>query len=1377
MQSDASPLKIFICYHPGDHVSVDQLKNQVRDNGCTIIPEQVPLEGDERDLDTNNALQVADVVIVCIGPHGCGNNQERELEIANIRRKNTGVPRLISVVLPGGDANHRQFQSYSEPQQKIGYLNSVIDEQATTAELKAAIQQGALNRKLAERVRGKCPYLGLEAFDETHEKEFYGRREDVAKALKLVADAVSPSQTVHKVIGVTGASGSGKSSLIRAGVIPQLRHGQVPGSEQWLIVRFRPAEYDRDPIISLANALTKVCGDKKIFQGLDHQQIAKSITEGPESFCKLLNGLLTRVNSISPAAPPRQIVFFIDQFEELYTSCDRWEPFLKALMHAARPDSQGILVLFTLRADHLHLCLNNSDLRNALEKRQLFLGPLGEEGLRDAILRPATNAGGSVDEILVEQLVQEVLSTPNSLPLLQYTLSQMWVKCVDGCLGYAKYRALGGLSGILNNCADEMYKELSPLQKEICCKVMLALVKTGERMITVRDRKTRNSVLDMVGNTKDAKHVISRLEQFRLITPDRDEQSQEGYIEITHESLIEQWKLFRQWVTENGDQLRYLSRISEDARRWGSEKDGVDKEDLLYRGKRLRSVLEWQRSQQVTFGSEEKRFLQAAVNRRSSRRVWFVGKVLAALSILVVLGWSALTWQRSDLVVSQATQLADGEIRGLVTLRATVGTHRDLAYEANEEALRLTEASKGQASDKAVLHHFMRLILMSPETPNAEAVERSLDLIVGNLDRLRSDDLEVIPDLLRLFSDQITPRLWKAATNESDEPNQRQSRLHAAVLLAQFDSGSSRWESQADFLLKDLFAERNLEKMAVCLRMIRPIKRAMTKSVERLWVEVISNAGLDSRTLCMITDEIIEGFPLVRLRLLLESEPVSFNHLYRFGDSDTRLIRQHCRDVLREGRGEGEVAKRTGEADLRRQVNATAILLRLGDDDDLMWEALASSRDNSQRTMLIHRLGKLGVRRDILEKHWVKAVKHTDRSRVAGLVLALGEYSIDLNRDTWIRDDLLPQLATLFQHDTDPGLHAAIEWLFVRWGVVDKVTSIKRMLCDSYGSLTGEERLRFLEKRKGWFVDSFGQTMVIIEGPREALVGSGVDEQSQFLSSIGRENRHWAALGRRYAIGQTEVPVTLFHEFIASLNPDEKRRIAGTILGEDEPAPEDIEECFRYDHAYSPTDEHPINGVIWYVAARFCNWMSEREGLAPSQWCYGPNDGIRPGMVLRHEWLGRLGYRMPTEPEWEYSARAGSQTVRHFGRSVEFADQYARFNTGIRETHKTLVLPAVLKPNDFGLFNSLGNCDEWTQSPFADWKDRNETEWMDEVVEEQHVGGEIVARGGSLVARDVYIRSSNRYTVNPNSLKMQNRNCLGLRMVRTLPTNAVHVNQ
>ena len=200
-----------------------------------------------------------------------------------------------------------------------------------------------------------------------------------------------------------------------------------------------------------------------------------------------------------------------------------------------------------------------------------------------------------------------------------------------------------------------------------------------------------------------------------------------------------------------------------------------------------------------------------------------------------------------------------------------------------------------------------------------------------------------------------------------------------------------------------------------------------------------------------------------------------------------------------------------------------------------------------------------------------------------------------------------------------------------------------------------------------WYVNSEGQAFVVIEGPVEFMMGSPDTEPERF----DYETLHRMRINRRFAMATKEVTVEQYQRF---------RRLENDWC--------------------SPDPNGPMNGPSWYDAAAYCNWLSEREGLDKSQWCYEPNpDGeYDEGMKVVPDFLERSGYRLPTEAEWEYACRAGVVTSRYYGTSVELLGQYAWYV----ENSRNRAWPCgQVKPNDLGLFDMLGNCmnGAWTQKP------------------------------------------------------------------------------
>jgi formylglycine-generating enzyme required for sulfatase activity len=209
----------------------------------------------------------------------------------------------------------------------------------------------------------------------------------------------------------------------------------------------------------------------------------------------------------------------------------------------------------------------------------------------------------------------------------------------------------------------------------------------------------------------------------------------------------------------------------------------------------------------------------------------------------------------------------------------------------------------------------------------------------------------------------------------------------------------------------------------------------------------------------------------------------------------------------------------------------------------------------------------------------------------------------------------------------------------------------------------------------------------------------------------------------------------------------------------------------EYSKEYSPTGEHPMNGVTWYQAAAYCNWLSQKEGIDKDQWCYKPNAKGKydEGMTMAENYLQLEGYRLPTEAEWEFGCRAGALTSRPYGETEELLPRYAWYLMNSTGNHTLPV--GSLMPNDLGLFDMLGNVDEWCLDRFADFppekpgRAREDQEAMMDITGGIQKLDNRVLRGGSFYALPRYVRSANRYRAGPNN---RNNDRVGFRVARTV---------
>jgi formylglycine-generating enzyme required for sulfatase activity len=292
-----------------------------------------------------------------------------------------------------------------------------------------------------------------------------------------------------------------------------------------------------------------------------------------------------------------------------------------------------------------------------------------------------------------------------------------------------------------------------------------------------------------------------------------------------------------------------------------------------------------------------------------------------------------------------------------------------------------------------------------------------------------------------------------------------------------------------------------------------------------------------------------------------------------------------------------------------------------------------------------------------------------------------------------------------------------------------------------------------------------GQTMITFAGPVSVRMGSPADEVGrQPASDSPAEPLHNVAIPRSFAIGATEVTVAQFRRFLDA-NPEAKR-------GYQYPgAPTRMAEVMA---RFSPDDDGPAIAVTWYEAAMYCNWLSAREGLPRDEWVY-PVGVLGDGMRLPADYLRRTGYRLPTEPEWEYAARAGTTTPRFFGSSVERLGEYAWFSRNPPRSRAEAPDPkdpqrtsrvAILKPNGFGLFDVYGNVWEWTQDRVERFQTAEVTEDVEDTVLHVLDRDARTRRGGAFSYEAAMSRSAARGTV--TSFPTNRRDNVGFRIARTI---------
>ncbi len=451
------------------------------------------------------------------------------------------------------------------------------------------------------------PYRGLFPFQEQDAPFFFGRERYVNELLKKVLR--------HNFVAVLGASGSGKSSLIFAGLLPHLRdHGN------WMILTMRPGA---NPFYSLATTLVE--STESHWQGIDKSERIQELEQKIRSDAQAI--AIHLENIVRP-------LLIVDQFEEIYTLCqDKHErrQFLEALLRIL--DSIPLLhLVITLRADFLESLLEHPGLGDKLGNSDVKLSPMTRVELEEVITKPAERLGVVLQDGLKETIIKDLQSEPGNLPLLEFTLAQLWERRTLKKLTHEAYNQIGGVANALAQYAQKIYESLNFTEQKIAQQIFLALVKLREN-----DQDTRQQVKlqDLVKGEQTAENfdnILNKLAQAKLIVID---QQDDKVIDLVHESLILHWPLFRQWVTANKDVLREKQKIEADAEYWQSKNKS---QDLLLQGLKLAEAENFYRNchSRVSLSQLAESFVNESINLKKWRRLQKVG--LGIFSAVCLIG-------------------------------------------------------------------------------------------------------------------------------------------------------------------------------------------------------------------------------------------------------------------------------------------------------------------------------------------------------------------------------------------------------------------------------------------------------------------------------------------------------------------------------------------------------------------------------------------------------------------------------------------------------------------------------------------------------------------------------------------------------------------
>jgi serine/threonine protein kinase/WD40 repeat protein len=550
------------------------------------------------------------------------------------------------------------------------------------AAFRAALEGAPIVTEPVGEIRN--PYKGLRAFLEADAADFFGR-ETVTKRLLGRLEEAEPAS---RFLAVVGPSGSGKSSVVRAGLVPALRRGALSGSERWFVIDLLPGPH---PMRELESALLGLA------------------VEPPPSLLDTLEGdtrgLLRAAGSILPD-PDAELVIFLDQLEEVFTLVgdeDERLHILESLRAATQESGTRVRVVATLRADFFDQPLSVRGFGDLLAERTEAITPMSPEELERAIVAPAERAGLTVEPRLLAAMIADVVDQPGGLPLLQFTLTELAERREDGVLTLAGYRRIGGISGALARRAEQIFEALNDQARDACRQLFLRLVTLGEGSEDTR-RRVRRSELVPIADTRTVDGVVEAFGRHRLLSFDRDPATREPTVEIAHEALLRGWDRLREWIDDARDDLRTHRKLASAVAEWeAAERDP----SFLLRGARLDQVQEWAETTTLALSEAERgyvdesvavqRAIQArerALERRSIRRLRGIVAAVAAAALVASILTAVAVDQRGEAhdAAAQARDAATAQIAQRLGALALVEEDLDLALLLARQAVAIDDS-------------------------------------------------------------------------------------------------------------------------------------------------------------------------------------------------------------------------------------------------------------------------------------------------------------------------------------------------------------------------------------------------------------------------------------------------------------------------------------------------------------------------------------------------------------------------------------------------------------------------------------------------------------------------------------------------------------
>jgi len=1124
-------------------------------------------------------------------------------------------------------------------------------------------------------------HKGLRSFDQTDAGFFLELlpgsrdREGLPSCIRFWKSQIENPSSLFSVGVIYGPSGCGKSSLMKAGLIPNLDGKIIPiyleatatNTEESILKQLRKRLPDLPPRLTLIEAFELIRKKK-------------------------------------PAGLNRKLLLIVDQFEQWLHANPNMDnaPLAQALRQV---DGDYFQVIFMIRDDFI-LAMNRMMAVLEIpivEGVNFSLIDLFEQKHSQKVLRLFGRALQCLPEGELSKEHQqfihksiEALSVDGKVVSIRLSIFAEMMKSRPWLT--SSLNSIGGVEGVGVQFLEKTFFSTSA---PVLCKIHYkAAQNVLKALLPSTGSSIKGSMLSLeelkeVSTYANKPHDFAQLLQLldsdlRLITPTTQEEDSDSkrFYQLAHDYLVpslQEWLLKKQKETLKG---RAELVLEDRARVW----------NLNPENRHLLSLFHWL-STHWNIPSRDWTKPQRKMIKKASKyylaRSFLITASMVLLSFLFYEGYSRV---KSHGLVER---LLDANFAAVPTIVNEISGYRRWANPMLSTANNKAEQEK---DERKQLNTSLALL---------PVYKTQIIYLYSRLLEAKPNEVEVLVNALGSYKEDLVEQLWTVLLNP--EKGKELQILRAASALAAYDRGSSiNWEKSSSLIVSQLVKE-NPVFIGVWVETLRPVKNFLINPLSETFRNKDTDKAVENSVGTNLLADYSSDQPEILASLALDADEKQFAILFP-------VLKQQKADVLLFL--SAEINKNiplnapddTKEIFVKRQVNAAVALAKLNQSDTI-WPLLKHTPDPRRRSYLIHKLSSCNLDHNLILQQ-LKVEKEVSIRRA--LIQSLGEFHIG-QISIEERKTITPLLQDIYLKDLDPGIHASAEWLLKTWNEQsfinktneawqkDKEQSLKRQI----------EITKLLDKGKEkslmqWYVNGQGQTMVVIPGPVEFLMGSPESEAGRIINEV----QHKKQIVRSFEISNKAVTLAQYKQFAAKHTLDAK---------------------------YIRSGDLPAVGINWYFASKYCNWLSEKEGIPEEQWCYEMN--IKGNVTaLKKDYVYLKGYRLPTEAEMEYATRAGSITSRYYGETEELLPKFAWVS---KNSHDQPWPVGTLKPNDFGLFDMLGNNYSWCMDELRNYPKVGSV--MEDMQEGEDVSNTIrrVVRGGAYNFYGAIIRSSIRSSGSP----------------------------